>query len=340
VFRFARSRRGFTLIELLVVIAIIAILIALLLPAVQQAREAARRSQCKNNLKQIGLAIHNYESSFSTLPPSTTAMTNSGLHGPTQWVRIMPLLDQGTIYQQTSQYTDRIVTSWWMGSSSAGQTTATPPLWQLVDGFKPPILQCPSSTLPFVQAVTGRGSYMTGSYVGISGSSQHRTVDPNGQDGGRCSAGGTFIGNRAIRLNAFLDGASNTMMVGEQSAPAPSDTDLRIAVDLSGIWMGSKNSRVPNGPGTWSTSGTHDTGGPDTDMRSYAVTTVRQSPNVLGLANFQLSSRCNSPLKSNHTGGIHGLLADGAVRFISDNINLTTLYNISDRDDGNVLGEF
>ncbi|MDF1743686.1 MAG: DUF1559 domain-containing protein, partial [Gimesia sp.] len=97
-----RNRRGFTIIELLVVIAIIAILIALLLPAIQQAREAARRTQCKNHLKQLGLAVHNYASSYRYLPPgasvdlSVTSTGNNGswgVHG-----RILPLLEQGNLY--------------------------------------------------------------------------------------------------------------------------------------------------------------------------------------------------------------------------------------------------
>ena len=79
----------------------------------------------------------------------------------------------------------------------------------------------------------------------------------------------------------------------------------------------------------------------DTDMRAYQVTTVRQSPNPTGtLANYTQEVACNTPLKSQHTGGIHGLMGDGTVRFISNNVNLPTLYNLSDKDDGNPLGEF
>ncbi|HEY4261472.1 MAG TPA: DUF1559 domain-containing protein [Schlesneria sp.] len=92
-----KSRRGFTLIELLVVIAIIAVLIALLLPAVQQARESARRTQCSNNLKQIGLAIHNYHDSHNRFPP---AATDTGLSRSSAFVSILPFLDQGNTYQQ------------------------------------------------------------------------------------------------------------------------------------------------------------------------------------------------------------------------------------------------
>ncbi|HVJ86568.1 MAG TPA: DUF1559 domain-containing protein [Caulifigura sp.] len=335
------SRRGFTLIELLVVIAIIAILIALLLPAVQQAREAARRTQCKNNLKQVGLAMHNYESTYLMFPPPTTYNGINGAHGPTHWVRIMPYIDQGPLFQKVAPYTDAILTSWWMNSTSPGQVSANPPLWQLVDGFKPPMFRCPSSDLPETLNETNRGWYMVSSYVGIAGSSQHPTADPNGPGASICSGGGLFTGgNDGVKIAQVSDGTSNTMMVGEQSAMPPTGANLRIAQSASGLWMGGKNARVPMGPGTWSSTGAHNTGNTNTDMRNYGITTVRQSPNPSGTANFQNSNNCNTPLKSRHTGGVHGLLCDGSVRFISDNVNLPTLYNLSDRDDGNPLGEF
>ena len=97
--------RGFTLVELLVVIAIIAVLIALLLPAVQQAREAARRTQCKNNLKQIGLALHNYHDNYNALPPGWIGVTNGGpdIYGLNGWgwaSRILPQIDQSPLYNQ------------------------------------------------------------------------------------------------------------------------------------------------------------------------------------------------------------------------------------------------
>ena len=337
----SRCRRGFTLIELLVVIAIIAVLIALLLPAVQQAREAARRTQCKNNLKQIGLAMHNYESVNLMFPPPTTYGGVNGAHGPTQWVRIMPYIEQGPIYQQITPYTDRILTSWWMGSTSPGQVTAIPPLWQLVNNFKPPMFRCPSSDLPETREETGRGFHMTSCYVGIAGSSQHRTADPNGPGTSICSGGGIFTGgNPGVRMGQITDGTSNTMMVGEQSALPMTGANLRIAQGNSGMWMGGKNARTPNGPGTWSSTGTHNTGNANTDMRNYNITTVRQAPNPTGNANFQNQNNCNTPLKSKHTGGIHALLCDGSTRFVSDSVDLQTLYNLSDRDDGNPLGEF
>ncbi|MCA9085873.1 MAG: DUF1559 domain-containing protein [Planctomycetaceae bacterium] len=100
-----RIRRGFTLIELLVVIAIIAILIALLLPAVQQAREAARRTQCKNVLKQFGLAVHNYHDVYNQFPSAATAGIRSGtncFHQPSLWIKLLPYMDQAPLFNQLS----------------------------------------------------------------------------------------------------------------------------------------------------------------------------------------------------------------------------------------------
>src|SRR5262245_20190774 len=96
-----RFRSAFTLVELLVVIAIIGVLVALLLQAVQAAREAARRSQCNNNLKQIGLSIHNFEGAYGTFPPATTRVdTDPWMHGPTWWIYTMPYMEQNNTYSK------------------------------------------------------------------------------------------------------------------------------------------------------------------------------------------------------------------------------------------------
>src|SRR5687768_8303207 len=189
--------------------------------------------------------------------------------------------------------------------------------------------RCPSTDLPKFQQELGY-NFLVPCYVGIGGSSGHPTVDQLGPSGSHCSAGGVFVGNRPIRIAMISDGTSNTIMIGENSAKPPmfDGVEYRIGTSKSGTWTGNKNPREPNGNGTWSITGVHNTESALTDMRSYNVSTIRQPPNPKGLANFQLSRVCNPPLKSRHPGGVYVLRADGSVTFLTDVIDVPTLYNL------------
>lgn len=329
-------RRGFTLVELLVVIAIIGVLVALLLPAVQAAREAARRSQCSNNLKQIGLAMHNYADVHKAFPPA--AMT-VGQHSATAFVFMMPFIEQAPLYDQLSAIGFGGQTNYWLGSTAANSALVR----EILNGVQVPAYRCPSSPMDRFRGVGG-SNQMVASYVLIAGSVNHRTTDRTGWTGSGnpwCSAGGLFPGSVAYGFQDMIDGSSNTMIVSEQSNWIARNTgNFRTAFSTSGPWMGIKNRRLPRGDGTWSETGTHATGPSNQDMRSYAFTTLRESPNPNTLAAFQSNNACNTPLSSAHPGGVQMLLGDGSVRFISDTINLETYFNLADRDDGNVLGDF
>lgn len=327
-----RTRRAFTLVELLVVIAIIGILIALLLPAVQAAREAARRAQCSNGLKQIGLALHNYHDTNKCLPPAT--MT-SGSHGASCFVRILPFMEQMPTYEQLSAVGFGNQTNYWLGSGSAN----TALIKVILEKTTVSAYRCPSSPMAETRSVGGT-EQMVPSYVLISGSNAHQSTDHNGQNGGHCSAGGIFPGNLGIKFRDITDGTSNTLAVSEQSSWNGDRRSYDTAFSTSGPWMGGKNSRIPKGDGTWSSSGSHGSGASTTDMRCYGHTTVRQAPNPPQYVAYHQANRCNTPLLSQHPGGVQGLLGDGSVRFISETVQLTTLRNLADRDDGNPLGDF
>ncbi len=334
-------RRGFTLIELLVVIAIIAILIALLLPAVQQAREAARRTQCKNNLKQIGLGLHNYHDIYNTLPPGGLASSVGGW-GMSWYMRILPQIDQAPLY---SQLTFSGAHHGWTASAAGGagpegtangvvlaQTTIS---WAL----------CPSSPL---EAKRDTGSVRTTitQYHGISGATTGNgyTLPASvaaTSSGGILAGNGTMVVGRSIGFKDMTDGTTNVMVVGEASnfvwtAPQAAGGSKSVPVNgAHGIMMGTPNlTTVDASPG----------GGFE---RLFNCTTVRYAPNAPAVPSDTASwpgtgdnYGPNNPLSSAHTGGIQVLLGDGSSRFISENMDMLTLRRLAVRNDGQVLGDF
>ncbi|MEX1231193.1 MAG: DUF1559 domain-containing protein [Planctomycetaceae bacterium] len=326
-----RSRRtAFTLIELLVVIAIIAVLIALLLPAVQQAREAARRSQCQNNMKQIGLAIHNYHDAHRLFPPGGTTCqvctygTNAG-HNFT--ADILPYMDQANVYN----FLNWSYSGFYTGGLGL-DVNHEQAMYTVL-----PVYICPSSQTvtfngyqwagPGGSPYPALGGQASAQYVGIMGSVQSGVVR---------SSTGTFYKNSKIGIKDITDGTSNTMVVGEFSGLANGQPLSRVRTAGPDVTYGWFNNAA------W--FGFYDNGGAST----YAVQlgnykTVTYPPNVtyfLGPGASNASHTFNQSLRSNHEGGVHVLLGDGAVRFISENIALQTLYNLADISDRNIIGEF
>ena len=305
-------RKGFTLIELLVVIAIIAVLVALLLPAVQQAREAARRSSCKNNLKQIGLALHNYHDTFFTFPMGGTAarfQNNGNAFNEEGWgwpAMILPFMDQAPLFNnldisgrsllQTIQDIDAI-------NGDAALNEAFPPI---------PAYMCPSDTTgPRLKAgmrrqhfngVLGRNSWRppTLNYPGSCG-----LADVNhGMNSGHRGNNGILTNIRAYKMRDITDGTSNTFMVGERAERCG-----------AGSWIGN---RRPRGEGTH---------GAD-----YVLARVFQP---LNLAANGGEDNCTDGFSSPHTGGAHFVLADGSVTFISENIDFRRPTSINNGNDQN-----
>ena len=309
-----RRRAGFTLIELLVVIAIIAVLIALLLPAVQQAREAARRSVCRSSLKQLGLALHNYEEMNGSFPIGM----QSGVSRPNWRVPIFPFIDQGPLYKKLD-----------LGQSFLG--TALAPPNTVLSNLSMPIYKCPSSPLNHNPTdANNTAGTMTPDYVGIMGAwpdpAGRTSVGSASNYGGVYASNGMLVGNEVKRLRDCVDGTSSTLIVAEQSALVGiSDVRSRYYGGFTGIsFSGPINNTNPNGADSWSTGST---------CVQYSInsrTTAAGSDNTYD---------ANTIINSYHTGGIHGLLTDGSVRFINEKIDFLSLRRVCVRDDRQPVGE-
>lgn len=314
-----KPRKAFTLIELLVVIAIIAVLIALLLPAVQQARESARRTECKNKLKQIGLAMHNYHDNYLMFPLAGGRVSRGWSHS--QWVSLLPFVDQAPMYQQ-----------WNFDHADEGWVCTGVNL-PAVLGKKQKWLQCPSTAMP--QEIAPCGPVSMSSYYGISGATNTTRWAPASNTyvpGGIAffSDTGMISSLNGVSLANCTDGTSNTMLVGEISGYLPDSTGVNITNDLRpgrdwGWTMGTHTSWV----GAWMLQTTVINYPPNSEVAS--LTGVR-----LGDAH----ARYNHPLSSAHVGGAQVLLTDGTVRFVGNNIDLNTLKYLAARNDAQVVGEY
>lgn len=341
--------RGFTLIELLVVIAIIAILIALLLPAVQQAREAARRTQCKNNLKQLGLACHNYHDTHNTFPHNYDGrcygqnVLGNWQNGPGSFgwvVMALPFMDQAPLYNQFN-FSDNTGTQNTKGWNSP---TNLPLCTQVL-----PALQCPSNPQP------------PRLQVGLAGASGGPPADPNIEVGrGDYSGNMGFVSADWRRCQVGGDRPNGIPMVatGTETIGSPLGIDpYQFSNPVNGIFgfFGTKRMRdITDG-----TSNTilvmedhHWAGGPRRPTQMSADS-AWASPllintganlvnhNYVNPANglYDDANQCHG-MSSTHTGGAQILMCDGAVRFLSENIGVNVLQAISTRSGGETAGEF
>ena len=342
-----RSSRGFTLIELLVVIAIIAVLVALLLPAVQQAREAARRAQCKNNLKQMGLAVHNYHETHLTFPVGAN-MTTGGW-GISFWVGLLPYLDQGPMFSKWDMIDPSPSCN---GFPQTGFVACNANNGALVNGFVLRTLMCPSSTLPELCFTlppnppnpNAPNGLMVPTYAGIAGTvgtfgNFTETRVGTGSDGRTLSRGGVVItagfGVQVVaRIRDITDGTTNVFMIGEQSDWLRDTTNNLAPFDgrssgwCDGLCYGWAMGSNGFGSPPWPPSG------------QFSLTTIIFPPGTKNVAVGVGTLQGNLPIRSVHAGGSQLLLTDGGVRFVSDSINYQTFQMLVTRDDGQVVGDF
>lgn len=302
-----RPRKGFTLIELLVVIAIIAILIALLLPAVQQAREAARRSSCKNNLKQIGLAMHNYHDTHSTYPYGVRhAGDNNAVHERECWAQqLLPYIDQAPLY---NKYAADSTGGLWNIPTSIGAVVIS-------------VYMCPSD--PSAPGFNYRDLF-EGSYTACAGSTRIKMNDTNPNN---VKMNGILYLQSRTRIRDIIDGTSNTIMHSEAVIRGSTGDEWGAAGHYwgGGRWGGSMFTTLE--PPNTSISDEHNTC-KSTTWPNAPCTAVGSTTEIQNFA------------RSYHVGGVHCLLADGAVRFISSNIDRGTFQALGTRASGEVLGEF
>ncbi|MEZ6035316.1 MAG: DUF1559 domain-containing protein [Planctomycetaceae bacterium] len=373
------ARSGFTLIELLVVIAIIAVLVSLLLPAVQQAREAARRTQCKNNLKQIALALHNFHDTFGILPGlalcgSGPEDLNPGMqniwyqfrHTPPS-VYLLPYLEQGNIFSQ-----------WNINKSGSDNTTpgVTGGLTNLKLAKGPlPVFTCPSMPEPINPDFPcwssygwSRGSYsihvpqQPGDLFNTATNTSYGWSHSDGVfvtafDGGLTYDSGKALSNANLPLIAagtpqwrehtqnklkfrdITDGLSNTIAVGELHTISKGYTTKTV----NGV-------TVPETPGSGPTAWGADGGDyfceGTMNVRINTLTVDNVTSRYYARGNLDpawLETTTRSPLfsfRSTHTGGCQFALCDGSTRFISENIDMLTYKALGSRAGGEVIGQF
>jgi prepilin-type N-terminal cleavage/methylation domain-containing protein/prepilin-type processing-associated H-X9-DG protein len=317
-------RCGFTLIEMLVVIAIIGVLIALLVPAVQKVREAANRIKCQNNMKQIGVALHNYHTLHMVLPSGGELRTNFVTLGWT--VFILPYVEQDPLYRQFD-----LTLAWNDTSTSAAHPVSNKELARNA----PALYYCPSANItrpvpiasgPPASEMLSDGTFpATGHYYGVCGPLGDQ---PSGipypaythtPGAGQSSRSGTLFPNSTVLLEWITDGTSNTIVVGE------------LSYDKAKAGY-SLNAGRDTGYRTW-TRGANGTSSPDA-RDSGMCKTVVFAINAMHIASNNGNGINHMSFGSNHPFGCNFLFGDGSVRFIDESLNINVLRYLSSRESG------
>jgi prepilin-type N-terminal cleavage/methylation domain-containing protein len=319
-----RFRSAFSLVELLIVIAILAVIAALLLPAIQAAREAARANACRNNLKQVGIALANYESVRKHFPMGAQGrydrrLSPTSMYGLSWWTEILSYLEESTISDQFDRVGKN--TGWGFLNAHNGA---------LADNFGPPFFFCPSSNVERF-LIVGEFQIAAPSYTGVSGATNHDGFPETRVSSACClgaqvSAGGVLVPNATIRAAQITNGLSKTLLVGEQSDfafSAKRGYPLRIGSAFVKGWL----------------VGTNQLGTPpdysDVAAPFYNISTIRYRLNErdYDLPGVYHDVGTNNPLLSPHPGIVNLLNCDGSVHGVEDTIEVPVLKSLATRGD-------
>jgi len=341
-----RGHRAFTLIELLVVIAIIGVLVALLLPAVQQTRESARRASCTNNLKQIGIGLHNYNDVFKNFPPGvmcggsnpagSTLVPDMGKHGGWAWGSfILPFCEEQALADELQIGASHV----WNDNVAEGRTRVS-------------FYLCPSDAAPEINGQRSRWvgagtSAGTSNYVGNAGtktirntlfvSNSHCAHDDSPEN--KAAAEGYYTGalfpRAPLEPHKITDGLTNTLLVGERDYESSDHGNHEAS-----IWIGSHGAGWHTEPFQYNFVTIFDEANANLQINDYDPSQPNNTPDCWPVGN------CGNPYgvtdadswSSQHQGGAQFVLCDGSVRFLAETISDGTFADLCNRADGDSLG--
>jgi prepilin-type N-terminal cleavage/methylation domain-containing protein len=308
-----RRRAGFTLIELLVVIAIIAVLIGLLLPAVQKVRDAAARATCSNNLKQIGVATHNLNTTYKVLPPLMAPNQNTAITIPGPYKGAVGF----TVFHWLLQYLEQ--DNLFYAAKYNSQTNIGGPGWGYISCYPIPTYRCPSEPMPAGPEGDGMASSLNGPATkwayGNYAANYNVFGNPNNAD----------VQGAARIPNSFPDGTSNTIMYTERYGTCGTSGNVNASTTFCPLWGDATTSWRP----------------------VFCVNRVDQTPqqgsgytvcSLFQVMPNPLTGCDNSKAQSPHSGGIFVCLGDGSVRFVTQDISAATWAQVCDPRDGVPLG--
>jgi prepilin-type N-terminal cleavage/methylation domain-containing protein len=312
----SRHRRGFTLVELLVVIAIIGVLVALLLPAIQAAREAARRTQCSNNLKQLGVAFHNYHDTFKMIPPGSLPKGGYFIG----WAgRLFPFMEQQTRWDAMEAFRNDALVYLMPYRFDTAPHYGADAIWGPV-----PTLACPASSLknrsPDITTYAWTPTQGALHYRGCAGRVEDVTNPAQASTGHQWANSGTIYPLSQINFRDVIDGLSTTILLGETSSSTGWTTAIKASWGGIHSWV-------------WG----YDYYNPPTDDRMLTLDSkVIQFPiNYRGTFGYNFT-----PYTSSHPGGAQFVLFDGSARFIAEDIPLDLLKALGTREKREVIEKF